>query len=675
MPAIRLGLNTRINLDGQVFAVRRKVGNGIIQLEGENDGELRNVSRDEIASAVMAGNASIVHADSSQVSAQAKGNPADIDLSALPQSLQKEVRRRHAYVAAVESPTVPLTGRLLHQACIAEVAERIGDAGPPVFQTLYRWLKKYRDSGGDVRSLIPNSERRGNRKRRFPQEVQDVIQRVIQERFLITERPRVSDIIAAVQVDIQKLNTACSADCQLPVPSYRTLLREVKQIDRYQFIKGRYGKKAADMDSRSIGPGVTTSRPLERVEIDHTKLDIIVCDDLFGVPIGRPWLTVCIDHFTRMPVGYYMGFTPPSTDSVLLALRNSIRPKDWVRQRHPDVTGDWPCYGIPEVLVTDNGAEFHSQDLELASLQLGMSLQHTKVKAPWTKGVVERFFGEVNRALLGGIPGTTFNSVAARGDYDPQGNAKIRLSQLDGLLCKWFVDVHGAKVHSGISDIPARRWRESADSYPPRLPADIRDLDILLARSSDHKLRQLGIQLNGLWYNNEALVNLRSRSQKNVSVSIKFDPQDISTIHVLDPETRRYFPVATTAKDYAVGLGLWQHKVIVRQVRERNEGAVDLKSLALEKERLHEMIEESMAKPRRREGLAKAGRFLEAGGKRRPPEDHGGIGQHPPMVGGAVEQSSPALPEPAVRWFEDEDDDVAVTFDMSRTAKAERATP
>src|SRR5690349_11569971 len=118
MPAIRLGLDTRINIDGRIFALRRKIGNGIIQLEAEDNGELQNVSRDQIASAIMAGHASIVHDQTSLASPTGKNNPADVDLSALPQRLQNEVRKRHAYVSAVKNPQVPLSGRPLVEACI-----------------------------------------------------------------------------------------------------------------------------------------------------------------------------------------------------------------------------------------------------------------------------------------------------------------------------------------------------------------------------------------------------------------------------------------------------------------------------------------------------------------------------------------------------------------------------
>ena len=64
----------------------------------------------------------------------------------------------------------------------------------------------------------------------------------------------------------------------------------------------RWGKRAADREFAIVGPGPQTTRPLERVECDHTKLDLYVVDDRHGelIPIGRPWLTLVVDHYSRL---------------------------------------------------------------------------------------------------------------------------------------------------------------------------------------------------------------------------------------------------------------------------------------------------------------------------------------------------------------------------------------
>jgi hypothetical protein len=47
---------------------------------------------------------------------------------------------------------------------------------------------------------------------------------------------------------------------------------------------------------------------LERVEIDHTKLDLFVVDQKTNLPIGRPWLTACCSG-TALPQLHVDGFS------------------------------------------------------------------------------------------------------------------------------------------------------------------------------------------------------------------------------------------------------------------------------------------------------------------------------------------------------------------------------
>ncbi len=44
-----------------------------------------------------------------------------------------------------------------------------------------------------------------------------------------------------------------------------------------------------------VRPGPSVTRPLERVELDHTPLDLIVVDEEDRLPIGRPTVTLALD--------------------------------------------------------------------------------------------------------------------------------------------------------------------------------------------------------------------------------------------------------------------------------------------------------------------------------------------------------------------------------------------
>ena len=67
--------------------------------------------------------------------------------------------------------------------------------------------------------------------------------------------------------------------------------------------------------------------PLERVELDHFLCDVHLVCGKTGAALGRPWLTLAVDHYSGMVVGYHLTFAPPSAASVLAALRHAIVPK------------------------------------------------------------------------------------------------------------------------------------------------------------------------------------------------------------------------------------------------------------------------------------------------------------------------------------------------------------
>ena len=98
-------------------------------------------------------------------------------------------------------------------------------------------------------------------------------------------------------------------------------------VDRYLLMRARHGKVVANAKRKPRAAGVITTRPLERVELDHFLCDVHLVCGRTGVPLGRPWLTLAVDHYSGMVVGYHLTFAPPSAASVLAALRHAILPK------------------------------------------------------------------------------------------------------------------------------------------------------------------------------------------------------------------------------------------------------------------------------------------------------------------------------------------------------------
>jgi putative transposase len=275
---------------------------------------------------------------------------------------------------------------------------------------------------------------------------------------------RLSCCVASLRLG-DTLYPAC--DDQLPEPAKSSVYDAVSKLDDYEVIAARYSQKIADEKYRAVLQGPRPTRQLERVECDHTITDLFVIDPVMMLPIGRAFLTWMICVYTKMILGFYISFNPPSYLTVMECLKHAIRPKTYMRRKYSSIKNDWNPYGIPEVLVVDNAREFHGRNLEDACHQLGIVLQFGQRGKPWMRPSVERSYRTVATKLHHQLPGTTFSNILEKGDYEPGKTAIITPDVLDEITHKWLADVYQVSPHRGIRDVPAVRWEKGISEWPP----------------------------------------------------------------------------------------------------------------------------------------------------------------------------------------------------------------
>lgn len=462
--------------------------------------------------------------------------------------------------------------------------------------SIYRWIDEYTASGDDIRSLIPDTGKRGGVKQsRLESETDAIIQDVIETHYLTREKRTIDYLHREVAVRVEEENQVRVPAEWLKTPSRSTIARRIDALDDEKRLTAKRGKRAAKRELSHYGETAYPVVPLERVEIDHTRADIVVIDDQDLLPLGRLTLTYCLDTATRHPLGYYLGFEPPSYLTVMECLYHAICPKGDIREQY-GTEHNWQIYGIPYTLVIDNGKEFVGQDLADACNLLGIILQNTPVKTPHFKAAVERMFGTLNTGLLHTLPGTTFSNVGQRNDYDSLKQACISLSELDKMMHIFLVDIYAENFHRGVQGIPAQLWEQATEGgFFPRMPPSVEELLVLLGRVAYRTVQPYGIELNCLRYNCSELVPLRTRMKKhdNRRVKIKYNPSDLGHIQVYDPDEKRYLQVPALAQEYAQGLSLWKHKVI-RNFALTQQGTVDIVALGRAQRKIQKIVEESM---------------------------------------------------------------------------------
>jgi putative transposase len=352
---------------------------------------------------------------------------------------------------------------------------------------------------------------------------------------------------------------------------------------------------------------LVTKKPLESAEIDHTKLDLFVIDDQSHIPLGRPWLTICIDCHTRCILGIYIGFEPPSYLTVG-KFKHSFLPKVNLQKQYPEIRNSGDSYEVMEQLFVDKGLEFHSDSLEKACFPFGIEIIYTPRKTPWFKGKIERFNRTINAGVSHGIPGTTFSNIFEKDDYNPSEHAVVTLSTLRLIIHKWIADYYHQKPHRSLDNqTPARVWTNDINPEDIAMAHNPAELDVLLGKAEkDKRVTHKGIEIHGLLYNSPELMQLRCQYGEELTVEIRIDESDVGHLYVILQNNQGYIEVPALNQEYAKGLTLWLHN-ICRSYSRKNFNKVDVYSYALAKTEIREIVENEL-KLKRKKSNAKVAR-------------------------------------------------------------------
>jgi putative transposase len=555
-----------LSLDGIAYRISQVSGRNV-ELMSLGDGSLSLRNVDDLLSQYAIG--CLIFVETTQLEdqqAQVEQRTAvDRGLADFPDKMQSLALRKFKFLREIcpdgrmSVPRALLSDRL--RSVWEKLDPHIRGQKPPCPASFYGWRRSWVWADFDIRALIDKWELRGRKTSLLPDKISELIDEGIERVYLTPQRESLSEVRDWIQHEIEKENRRRAPEDALPRVTHRMLRRALSQIDRYAILKARYGERYAQEATRIYRKGPTCTRPLERVEVDHTPLDILVTDSSTGLLLGRPWITVMIDAYSRMIVGIHISFRKPGVRSVLRCLKRAILPKTYVKDRFPKVRGEWDAYGLIDQLVCDNGLEFHAQDLEAACAELGIHVIYCPTRAPQMKGRIERVLKTLNYGLVHLQPGTTFAKYDKRHTYDPERTAVLTLEALEEIVHCWNIDIYSTTFHRGIQTTPKQKWDEGVAKYPRRLPPSIDVANVYLGNSVTRTLGKNGIGAHGLQYASSALQDLRRRCG-DVEVTVRTDPDNLGAIFVFDEEAKQYIEAKCTLAGYADGLTAEQHRWI-----------------------------------------------------------------------------------------------------------------
>ncbi|HEX6706087.1 MAG TPA: hypothetical protein VF169_15100 [Albitalea sp.] len=593
--------NARVRLHDGLYRLCKRVDGATWQLENEATGRLDERTLDELLELLRVGELTYAEEpqDASGVVAKPKASPTarlkerspngTALWDAVTDDERAEARRRLPYVMA--GIDVPRSSGALEEVC-ASVAVQQSDPNRPSWRTLARWIALYIRGGRDITALLSRTRFRGNRDERVAPKVIECVDEAIDQVFLTRERPTLKDTLDAAIVKVDRENKLIPrGDPKLPLPSERTVKSLLARRDQYEVCALRFGREYAEHKYHASIGYARADCGLDRVEFDHTPVNKLVIDETTFLPLGRPWLTACLDIRHRTCQGYALSFDPPSWLSVMRCMKHAILPKTYLATTYPQIHGTWPCYGVMKVAVMDNGREFHMLALDDFADRYAVTLLYCPVECPWWKGGIERYLGTVNRGVSRGHKGTTFENIFERGDYDSKRHACTTLSALHEAVHIWVVEYYHQRTHRTLGMSPLNSWEEGMRNVAIPCPTSAIELDQALAEPDRRVLTHKGVEYDDLFYNSPECRSLLIRAGGRLDVDFRRPTDNIGHIYVLDPRTEQYIdvPVIDRFAEYANGLTKWQHHCCINYARRHYQGMDDPVALAKAKDRIREI--------------------------------------------------------------------------------------
>lgn len=447
-------------------------------------------------------------------------------------------------------------------------------------QTLYRLIRQYWKRGQIPNALLPDYKNSGAKgKKRIPGEkklgrprkyepgtgvnVDELIEKLFRiaiQKYLLTDKGysfpyahrRFKDMYETYFPDIPEEEIPTNWQMK------HFYQREYSQVEK---IKSRVNRNKYNKDIRpltgtanlhALGPG-------SRFEIDATIADIYVVSDANrSWIVGRPVVYVVVDVFSRLIVGFYIGFENPSYVAAIQALKSAMTDKvELCHQFGLDIEAeDWPARGLPDCILADRG-ELLGYQIENLEKSFSIRIENTPPFRGDAKGIVEQNFKVLQADFTPFAPGVvTGNTVRKHGGKDYRLDAKLSISDFKEIIISSIVyhnKYHVLKKYDRSADmpvdlpnVPLELWNWGVKNRTGRLrSASEVSIRLSLLPRENATVSTLGICVFGVYYTcQEMIAEGWMHRAKEVSrpekVVVAYDPDSAYEIYL--------FPYANNAE-------------------------------------------------------------------------------------------------------------------------------
>jgi len=390
-------------------------------------------------------------------------------------------------------------------------------------RTIRNWCNSYRQAeqeyGSGYIGLIPKVKNRGNRTERLPQEMLKDF-----DDFLIKNETPVNQ---KHKVLYGKLQEICEQKGYI-IPSFTTFRKKIRQRPRkeriYKTLGSRVGYDKADdfywqLDMTTPRHG---ERPFEIAHIDHTEVDLQIVHSVTSGNMGKFWLTLMVDAFSRRILAFYITFDPPSYRSDMMVLRECVRRFN----------------RLPQTIVTDNGRDFKSTYFQSLLARYKITPKLRPPHESRNGSICERMFGTSNSQLFHNLRGNSKimkNVRQVTKSVNPSNHAVWMLPALYELCREYFYEFYDTTEHSSLGESPRELFERAmvlAGKRPFRIIPYDEDFMMMtlpsIKRGTSKVDPQRGIKVRYLNYYCE---EFKKPDVAGSNVPVRYDPWDAGIVY------------------------------------------------------------------------------------------------------------------------------------------------
>ncbi|WP_044530185.1 integrase [Herbaspirillum sp. B65] len=406
----------------------------------------------------------------------------------------------------------------------------------PALATLYRYHQL------EMRGLplIRGAKNKGNRTKRYPQKVIDVICQLAREHYL---QPHSLWSIKKIAEKADRSVRGSLLPEDAPPISTRFVKNTIHRLVHVDPSAARMLPKDAIAGKSVARKRIRAEQPLERVEQDAVHLPFVVRTP--GGISSQVHLVHAIDCCTGLPLGWCLVVGAPTDSDSLACIEMYMTPDARARRlKKLDLSYNILAYGTPAQLLFDNGAE--NQGGRIMNLQkLYVDTKHCRARAGQEKPFIERLHGSLKEDIET-LPGCT-RLDGEDGLRDPLalGDELMDIDELERWIVRWYYEKWGnhqldrllweTVLDSNVEGAtPLARLAYFEESCVPiALPPSRADWLSALYEQVERKLsRKTGVTIDGLHYKGEDFGTLIDKYGEQQFLTIVFNPDDFRYVYV-----------------------------------------------------------------------------------------------------------------------------------------------